>query len=156
VADDKLARVLHEMVDDLKEPLGVDRWSVKVETGTYEDPAACLAQPEYKQAALYFDPDKLETGDDPAELATHEITHCHTAAIHDVAIHLAHCVAECAPESMREPLRKKLQEEVRWAAEYTTTRVAFTYIRLVRRWRKAEADLASAKAELKALRKAAS
>jgi hypothetical protein len=131
VADEPLGRLIHEMVDRVREPLGLDRWTIKVALGPMEG----------------------ETGDELDETVVHEMSHPHTWPIHAVAEHNANCIAEMAPDSMREALRKKLLEEVRVAAETTNTQVGFTYVRLLRRLWKAEGELAAARAEVKALRK---
>ena len=95
--------------------------------------AACVAQPEYREADVFFAFDKILTGDDLAELTVHEMAHCHTWPIHAVAESLANALAESAPEHLREPLRVLLGEQVREAAERTTTDVGHAYLRLLRR-----------------------
>lgn len=129
---------LHEhisgLVERCREWLGLDHWTLRVETGAVEGAtAACSASPEYREATLSFDFDKMRTGEDPAELVSHEMAHCHVWPIHAVAEHLANALAESAPEHLREPLTKLLQEQVREAAERTTTDVGHTYLRLLRR-----------------------
>ena len=129
---------LHEhiqgIIDRTRYFLGLDRWTILLQSGPLADArAACSAEPEYRAATIMFDPDKLQTGDDVAEVTVHELAHCHTWPLHAVAENLAHMVAECAPEHMREALKAGLVEEVRKAAETTTTDVGHTYLRLLRR-----------------------
>jgi hypothetical protein len=152
---ENLAQVFESLVRRMQEPLGLDRWTIKVALGPMEgeDLAGCFARPEYASADLQFDLEKFETGDELDETVVHEMSHPHTWPIHAVAEHNANCIAEMAPDSMREALRKKLLEEVRVAAETTNTQVGFTYVRLLRRLWKAEGELAAARAEVKALRK---
>lgn len=129
-----LADHLTRVVEKLREPLGLDRWQIRVSTEAIEESRAyCLASPEYREADLCFDLDKLKTGDDIDELACHEMAHCHTWEIHQIAEELANALAESAPDSMRDGLRKMLLERVRRAGEATTTDVGHTYLRLARR-----------------------
>jgi hypothetical protein len=155
VADAPLSKVVADYLDRMREPLGLDRWQIKVEFGPGENTAACGAMPEYEQATIAVDPDKLSTGDELDEILAHELAHCHTWPISSVADDFALALAELAPDGMREPLAKLYKETARKAEEVTTTRVGRAYVTLLRRLWKAEADLASAKAELKQLRKAA-
>ncbi len=123
-----------ELIDQVREPLGLDRWQLSSAVAELIDARACCqAQPEYREATILVDTERLKTGDDLAELVVHELTHCHTWPIHAIAEHLANALAESAPESHRESLRKLLQEQVRVAAEQTTTDVGHTYLRLLRR-----------------------
>jgi hypothetical protein len=138
-----------------QEPLGLDRWSIKIQLGEIEDKGSCTALPEYKEAVLQFNLEKFETGDEPDEIAVHEASHCHTWPIHTVAEDLAKLVADMSPEYMREGLRTKLLEEVRYAGEDATTQVGFTYIRLLRRLWKQEEELKVLRAEVRTLRKVA-
>jgi hypothetical protein len=134
--DPRLTGHVRSIVDAVREPLELDRWEIRVDAGPEEEDggrATCIPLPEYRCATINFDFDRIQTGDDLAELAVHEMTHCHTAPLHDLAIALADALADVAPKYMRKGLRKKLQEEVRLAAEATTTDVGHTYLRLLRR-----------------------
>lgn len=125
---------IEAVLDAIREPLELDRWTLKPEAGALEEGrGACSAMPEYREAALVFDLDRFQTGDDVAEMVVHEVTHCHTWPIHAVAEHLAHALADVLPEPTRDGMRKLLQEWVREEAERTTTDVAYTYLRLLRR-----------------------
>lgn len=150
MADAAMVRVFQDLVERMREPLGLDRWLIRVAVGPCEETAACAAMPEYRTATITVDPDRLQTGDEPDELVAHELAHCHTWAAVDVADDLAILVAELMNS---EPLGKFLKEQVRRAEEDTTTTVGQTYVRLLRRWWKAEADLKAAHAELRTLKK---
>ena len=118
----------------VREPLGLDRWSLRLESGPLEDARACCqASPEYREATVKFDFDKLETGDDLAETLLHEMAHCHTWAIHAMAERLADSLADTLPKAQRDAVRATLQEYVREAAERSTTEVGQTYLRALRR-----------------------
>jgi hypothetical protein len=96
-----------ELLDAIREPLGVDRWDIRLKSEPIADARAyCLASPEYRSAEIVIDPDKLQTGDVLQEVAVHETTHLHTW---------------------------KLLEEVRQAGEEVTTDVGHAYLRLLRR-----------------------
>lgn len=142
------------MVERLKEPLGLNGWTIKVDAGTLDDGrAACDAWPEYKHAVLTFDLEKLETGDELDELIVHEMMHPLTWPIHKEAEDLADLAANMLPESAREPMRIKFQEEVRQAGEDANTQVGFIAIRLLRRLWAAEEAVNEARAEIKSLKK---
>lgn len=150
-----MARVINDLIVKMQEPLGLDRWSLRVVVGTLEDLAACEAEPEYKKATLWFDTEKFDTGDEPDEVVAHEMAHCHTAPIHDLALKLAACAAALLPEAVRQPIQAGFEEWARLAGEDATTQVGFTYIRLLRRLWKAEGEIASLRAEVRSLKKAA-
>jgi hypothetical protein len=154
-SNDGLGRVIHDVIRRAQEPLGLDRWSIKIQLGQIEDKGSCMASPEYKEALLQFNLDKFETGDEPDEIAVHEMSHNHTWAIHTEAEDLANLVADMMPEPLRDGVRKKLLEEVRRAGEDSTTQVGFTYIRLLRRLWKAEEELKALRAEVRQLKKVA-
>lgn len=131
---DALVGHIRTMLDAVREPLALDRWSIQPEIAQLEDArACCAASPEYREARISFDLDKLQTGDEVDEIAVHELTHCHTWPLHALAENLAQALAESAPESLREPLAKLLLEEVRKAGEQVTTDVGHAYVRLLRR-----------------------
>jgi hypothetical protein len=141
-------------VNRLQEPLGLSGWTIQLEHGPLEGAkASCEASPEYKQATLSFDTDKLVTGDELDEIIVHEMMHMHTWPTHKLAEDLATLVSDMAPEYMQAPLKGKLLEEVRQAGEDANTQVGFTVIRLLRRLWAAEKELGEARAELKAARK---
>ena len=122
------------IVEAVREPMGLDRWSLRIETGALEDcRACCQASPEYREATIRFDFDKLETGDDLTETTVHELAHCHTWPLHAVAEKLADSVADSLPKGQRDAVRAAVQEYVREAAERVTTDVGQTYLRLLRR-----------------------
>lgn len=126
-------RVL-EIFEKIREPMALDRWTIGLaNTPSPEGRATCEASPEYREAVLNFDFDKLQTGDDLDELVVHESTHCHIWPLHALAENLAQTLAKTMPESHREPMMTMLREEVRLAAEAVTTDVGHTYLRLLRR-----------------------
>lgn len=129
---------LHEQVERIvaavAEPLALDRWSLRIESGQMEDcRACCQASPEYREATIRFDFDKLETGDDLTETVIHELAHCHGWPLHAVAEKLADSLADTLPRGQRDAVRATLQEYVREAAERVDTDVGQTYLRLLRR-----------------------
>ena len=130
----ELATFADELVEAIREPLELDRWSIRLVSGPLEDArASCEASPEYREATISLDFDKLKTGDDLAEVVTHELGHCHTWPLHTLAEGLAHALADSAAPAQREGLRKLLLEQVRDAGERVTTDVGQTYLRLLRR-----------------------
>lgn len=122
------------LIEKIREPLALDRWEIRTKAEPIADARAyCLASPEYRSADIVFDFDKLQTGDDVAEIAVHEATHCHTWPLHALAESLANALADAMPEYAREALRKQHLEQVRLAGEQVTTDVGHTYLRLLRR-----------------------
>ena len=129
---------LHQHVvatlEKIREPLELDRWTLSPVLEAIPDARAyCLANPEYREAVIGLDFDKLKTGDDVAEVLVHEATHCHTWALHTLAEELANALADSAPDYLRDGMRKLLLEQVRKAGEQVTTDVGYTYLRLLRR-----------------------
>ena len=123
------------IIEQIREPLELDRWCIMPHIGALEDcRAGSDPAPEYREAPVYFDLDKLKTGDDLQELVVHEAgAHLHTAELHDIALELADALADSMPESHREGVRKLLKRRVNFAAERVTTDVGQTYLRLLRR-----------------------
>jgi hypothetical protein len=125
-----------EILDKIREPLGLDRHTITPEVESIADSRAyCMAQPEYRDAKIAFDLDKLKTNDDVQELVVHESTHLHTWELHSLAEELANALADTLPDYAREGVRKLLLEKVRQAGERVTTDVGHTYLRLLRRAR---------------------
>ncbi len=155
MTDAPLSKLVHDLVDRLKEPLGLDRWQLKVEFGPGENTAACAAMPEYQMATIAVDPDKLETGDELDEIICHEMGHPGLWPIASVAEDFALALAESAPEALVAPLGKLFKETVRKAEEHSATTVGQNYVRIIRRLWAAEAELATAKAEIRSLKRAA-
>jgi hypothetical protein len=153
---ENLAQVFESLVRRMQEPLGLDRWTIKVVSETDPDAtASCAAMPEYQQATIRVDPDRLQTGDELDEIVAHEMAHCDTWAIAHIADDLAVVLAEQLPEGSIQPWAKFLKFQVERAEETTTTRVGHTYIRLLRRLWKAEEELKALRAEMRTLRKVA-
>lgn len=150
-----MGQQVHDLVELLKEPLWLDRWSLRVENTPLEngDLAGCAAQPEYRKAHLQFDVEQLETGDELDETVTHEMSHAHTWPLHALAEQQANALVAILPEPLREAFKALLHEDIRLAAEAVTTDVGQTYIRLLRRAWKADADLAEARKELRELKR---
>lgn len=121
------------IVEAIREPLALDRWNIGLSNKSDDGRATCEASPEYAEAVLTFDLDKLKTGDDVQELVVHEMTHCHIWPLHALAENLAQTLARTMPETHREPMMTMLREEVRLAAEKVTTDVGQAYLRLLRR-----------------------
>ena len=103
--------------------MGLDRWNLLVVNAKPDDPepckASCLAMPEYTMATLTFDLTRLETGDDLEELVVHEMAHCLTWGLANVAETLAG----------DDP---KLREWVRLEEERATCQVAESFLRMRR------------------------
>lgn len=124
------------LVEQCREPLAKNNWALRVITGDLSPDHArgsCEARPEYREALLTFDFDRILTGDDLQELVVHEMTHCDTWELHTLAEELADALAESAPKHARKALKKLLREKVRQAGERCTTDVGHTYLRLLRR-----------------------
>ena len=149
----ELARHVREKIAELQEPLNYAGWSILPTTGSLESMAACEAEPEYKRMRLFFDLEKLQTGDEVDEIIVHEMMHGHTMPTFDLAERYSDLVADMAPEHMREPLRASLHEEVRLAGEDVATQVGFVVVKLLRRLWAAENELANAQAEVRGLKK---
>ena len=124
-----------ELLDRIHEPLGLDRFEIRLVSNPEMDDAraCCEAFPEYRAAVITVNPDRLETGDDLAEIAVHEATHITTWELYSIAEELANALADSLPETHREGVRKLLLEKVRQAGERCTTDVGHTYLRLLRR-----------------------
>jgi hypothetical protein len=153
---ENLAQVFESMVRRMQEPLGLDRWDVKVESGTDNGTkASCSAQPQYKIASLRVDPDEMETGDELDEIAAHELAHCHIWPIAAMADNWVVLLCELLPEPFVAPFAKQFKKITEEAEEATTTRVGHTYIRLLRRLWKAEEELKALRAEVRQLKKVA-
>ena len=131
-----LAEQVHATLEAIREPMGLDRWSIRPVTGPMpvEDGRACCeALPEYREATISFDLDRITTGDELAEVVVHECSHCLTGPLHDLAIRQAEAIANMLPKGQREGVRALLLEEVRIDAERVTTDVGQTILRLLRR-----------------------
>lgn len=152
-----IVEYIHEFVMRVQEPLGLSDWQIHLVDETPAEDIDCKAsnnaQPEYHTAYLRFHTDRLETGDELDELITHELTHCHTWGIHTLAEENAVIAADCLPEAARESFKRGMLEQARIAGEHCTTKIAFVFIRLLRRLWKAEKELAETKSELKSLKK---
>ncbi len=121
-------------LEKIREPLGIDRWDIRVAQGPLTDArAACAAEPEYRTATIMFDTDKLQTGDDLDEIAVHEATHCLVWPLHAIAENYANMIASSMPGPWQQAMRDGLLEEVRKAAETVTTDVGHAFLRLFRR-----------------------
>jgi hypothetical protein len=126
--------VITDLIERCREPLAKSDWELVTISGPQEDcTASCEAMPEYRRAKLTFDPEKLETGSDVAEIVVHELAHCDTWELHTLCEELAKALAESAPKPYRKALKKLLLEKVRQAGERCTTDVGHTYLRLLRR-----------------------
>lgn len=124
------------LVKKLVEPLNLDRWTLTLTTGPLEEEqgrACCNAAPEYLEATVAIDFDRLKTGDVLDEMIVHELTHAHIWPIHELAETLAQALAQSAPEHMRDALEMLLRRQVEIAAETTTTAVGHVFLKLLRR-----------------------
>lgn len=125
---------VQEIIKKVQEPLGLDRWNLYLKAEKIEDGrATCDASPEYREAIVTMDADKLFTGDDLSELTVHELAHCHTAPLGVVAWRLARALADASPEHMREGIFQALETWVEVENERVTTDVAHVYLKLLRR-----------------------
>ena len=140
-------------VHDLQEPLNLDRWIIKLEHGDLPDTAACSAMPEYKQATIGFNLDKLATGDELDEIIVHEMMHCHTWPSFELAELLAKLVSEMLPEPVRAATYEAWMEQVRLVGEDTNTQVSYVVIKLLRRLWAAQAEVKELRKQLKAMDK---
>jgi hypothetical protein len=159
VTDTPFSEVVLELIEKMREPLGLDRWEINSTLGPITDAvdmpeppttAACNAAPEYRQMRLVFDPDQFKTGNDLGETIAHELAHPHIWPIHAVAEELAEGWAASAPKNMQGALRAKFAEEVRKAAETTTTDIGHVFIKLLRRLWDAEAKVREVEAARRA------
>lgn len=67
--------------------LHLEDWTIGLEFATDND-AACSAQPEYRLATVYINPEVI-TKDDIEEIVCHELLHCYVEALSTVAETLA-------------------------------------------------------------------
>lgn len=151
-----MSRAVMDLLEKMREPLGLDRWTHYAEIGPGANEnatATCTAMPEYKSAWLTFDPDKLRTGDDLGEIVAHELAHCPTWPLFQLCEDYARLAAGLLPKYARRAARENLIEQARKAGEDVTTQVGHTYIRLLRRIWDGEAKLKDAETDLKSLRK---
>ncbi|MCC2626390.1 MAG: hypothetical protein K0S14_40 [Thermomicrobiales bacterium] len=121
-------------IEKIREPLGLDRWSIQASTAELTDArATCSASPEYREATVLVDLARLQTGDDLDEILVHELTHPLTWPLHALAERYANMLADSLPAPLQEAYRKGLHEEVRLAGEQVTTDVGQALLRLFRR-----------------------
>lgn len=129
-----LEQQAQELHARLVEPLGLDRWTTRlVVDGVGEARAACESQPEYREAEISIDFNRLKTGDELAELMVHEMTHCHIEPLAELAQDLADTIAASAPEHAKEALKHLLTERVRYLEEQVVTDVGHVFLKLLRR-----------------------
>jgi hypothetical protein len=144
-----IVQYIHDFVEKVREPLGLDRWQIHLLDETPAEDVDCkasnTANPEYKTTYLRFHIDRLETGDELDELIVHELTHCHTWGVHTLAEENAIIAADCLPEGARDAFKRGMLEQARIAGEDATTQLAFCFIRLLRRMWKLEAELKALK-----------
>lgn len=157
-----LAKHVEEILDRIREPMGLDRWQIEITTGECKDEVtgepctgAAMVFPEYSTGRIVLDFECMKTGDDVEELVVHEATHFPVWWIHAVAEHLADAWANSAPDTHRESIRSFAQEQVRVAAEKTTTDLGNAFLRLFRRNWVLETEVKQLRADLKAARKQA-
>jgi hypothetical protein len=90
----RLERHVHQYIEKWRAPLGLNRWQIKVTFGPLTDtegsPAAgCAALSRYRDAEVQFDLDQyVEALRDPTVLerdVVHELMHCHTAKLRELA-----------------------------------------------------------------------
>jgi hypothetical protein len=152
-----LAGHVQATLDRIREPMGLDRWQIEIATGPCkgDDGEDCTgaahADPEYRKARIVLDIERMETGDDVEEHVVHETTHLPVWPIHKAAEDLAHAWADSAPPALREAIRAYAAEQVRQAAETTTTDLGHAFLRLFRRLWAAEAEIKQLRAELRAV-----
>jgi hypothetical protein len=145
-----------ETVERIREAMGLADWTLSINTGPMpDDTAATSSDPEYKQALIEFDPDKLKTGDDVEEFVVHEAVHIQQAWVEKTADDLADAYADTFPETHRESVRRYAKEQVRRGTEASATRLGHAFLRTFRRLWLAEAEIKTLRVELKALRKTA-
>lgn len=155
MADAPLAAVVEGLLAKMREPMGLDRWQIKLVFGPGDDPACCAAMPEYRTATIHVDPDKLETGDEVDETLAHELTHCPLWPIASAADDLVLMVVDLVPESAQAGMARYLKEQVRKAEEDSATQLGRGFVTLFRRLWAAEAELKASRDEVRALRRAA-
>lgn len=155
MADAPLGRLVGDLIDKMREPLGLTQWTIRPLFGPDPDgnKAACAAMWEYADASISVDPDALDTGDELDETLAHEMGHCHLAPIATFADDCMIALLETVPDPQREPVARLLRKQLDKAEEWSMTQIGQTYIRLLRRLWKAEADLAASRAQVKALKK---
>lgn len=118
---------VHELIKQYRSIMGLDPWVLHVVRVEHQegDPeahkASCTAQSEYRQAALTFDFNRMETGDDLEEIVLHELAHCLTHPLEHVADTLAG----------DNPI---LQEWVRHNTERTVTDIGEAFLRFARQY----------------------
>ena len=69
--------------------LHLHEWRISIKVGEFEDEgrfaklsAANVAEPDYLEATVYYDPDRIrEAKEDLNRLTCHELLHCHTAEL---------------------------------------------------------------------------
>lgn len=155
VPDLPLSQVVDELVARMLEPLGLDRWQVRVVFGPGDETAACNAMPEYRTLVLAIDPDRLSTGDELDETIAHELCHAIIWPIASMADDLVLAVVEMLPEMAGGAMARLLKEQVRKAEEDTTTHVGRMTVGLLRRVWAGEEELGKLRTEVRALKRKA-
>jgi hypothetical protein len=157
VADAEMGKLVRDLIAKMREPLGLNQWTIRPLFGTDPDgnKAACAAMWEYADATISVDPNALDTGDELDETVAHEMGHCHLAPIATFADDCMVALLESVPEPQRGPLAGLMRKQLDKAEEWSMTQIGQTYIRLLRRLWAMEKELAQARADLRAARKAA-
>lgn len=160
--NDKMQPHVEEILERIREPMGLDRWRITIKVGPCRDEeqnercrGSTHADPEYSQATINMDVEALETGEDVEEYVVHEATHIPAWWLHQAAEDAANAWADSAPKPLRNAIRKYAREQVRRAAEKSVTDLGHAFLRLFRRLWAAEAEIKQLKGELKATRKQA-
>lgn len=148
--DSELQEEIQRVSKEIQEVLGLDRWDIRLEVSRLDDARACCqADPEYKNAVLTFDPEKLRTGDDLQEVIVHEHVHCLLWPLHAVAEQQSKALQALMDEDNKNAQGPMLDERVRYAAECATTDFGWVITKLWRRVLKLESELKAVKARLK-------
>jgi len=147
---------IQALIDEYREPLGLDRWQVVLMVGEKSDPdddssAGCIADPEYRQARIIFSVDRLQTGDDLDEFVAHELVHALLWPLQAQAEEFAALASGLLPEYARPATTAKFEEDVRLAGEAAATDVGHAVLRYHRRLRDMRDACALLRRQLEAL-----
>jgi hypothetical protein len=73
--------------------MGLGHWDITVVFGRTDKRAACIAIPEYYEAVLHLDLERIKD-DDLEGFVVHELQHCHNWMVFDLLEHLATTACE--------------------------------------------------------------
>jgi hypothetical protein len=140
---------VEKLVEDLRWYFGLTpSWMVTIINGKCVDEngepyrGGCEADPEYSEARIKIDFERLQTGDNVTEIVIHELVHIPLMWLHNAADNLAGLSANMLVEvHQANAVAEYNREQVRRAAEKSATDIGHTILRLYQRVKELEQRL---------------